>query len=263
MKLDFFKMHAQGNDYIYFDFLDKIQPSLDFSKLAQKICDRHLGIGGDGIVLILNDPENDVFMRVFNSDGSEANNCGSALSCISAYYYKKFNIKKIIINTLSGIKIGEIINIKDNKNIFVRINLGTPEFLKKGIDKINHFEGYQISVGNHHFVTFVDELSPDIVSKFGPQIEKNKLFPYGINVEFVKRISSNLIEVKVWERGSGETLACGSGACAAVFAGIQNSLLNNNVTVKVPGGNLQVEYLGKNIYLTGNVSYIFGGNIEI
>ena len=263
MKLYFFKMHAQGNDYIFFDFLDKIQPEVDFSKLAQKICDRHFGIGGDGIILILNDPENDVFMKVFNSDGSEAKNCGSALRCVSAYYYKKFNLKKIIINTLSGIKIGEIINIKDNKNIFVRINLGIPEFIKKKIDKINQFEGYRISVGNDHFVTFVDELSPDIASKYGPQIENNILFPYGTNVEFVKRISSNLIEVKVWERGSGETLACGSGAGAAVFAGIQNGLLNNNVTVKVPGGVLQVEYSRRNIYLTGNVNYIFGGNIEI
>ncbi|MCK4654192.1 MAG: diaminopimelate epimerase [Candidatus Cloacimonetes bacterium] len=260
MKLNFFKMHAQGNDYIYFDFLENKIPDIDFPKLSRKISNRHLGVGSDGIVIILEDLDSDAFMRIFNSDGSEGKMCGSALKCISSYLAKKTGKKELKINTVTGIKTGLIMNEELDE---VKINMGTPELIGREPIEIENFKGYLVQTGNKHFVTFVEKFTPDIANRYGPIIEANTDFPDGINVEFVKINSRNSIFIKIWELGSGETLACGTGACAVVYAGVKMGLLDNIINVIQPGGTVLVEYDGSDIFLTGKVNYIFSGTYEI
>lgn len=260
MKLDFFKMHAQGNDYIYFDFINKPLPKIDLSKHAIKFSKRNFSIGSDGIVLILNSKTCDCKMRMFNADGSEGKMCVSALRCISYYLSQKFGGNEVTVETLTGNKIGYI---KDKKEKLVTIDLGVPEFIQDDEITINDHAGSLISVGNPHFVIFMESLSDNIAKYQGPIIDNPAFFPDGINVEFVKKISKNEIEIKIWERGSGATLACGTGACAASFCGIKQGILSSPVIVQMPGGSVTVELKESNIFLTGKVEYIFDGTIEI
>ncbi len=260
MKLDFFKMHIQGNDYIYFDFTETKIPKIDFSKLAGNLSQRHFGIGSDGIVLILKDDDSEAFMKIFNADGSEGKMCGSALMCVSSYLGKKLAKKRLNIDTISGMRTGLILDEKFNE---VKINMGSPEIISKEPLTVENFSGYLVQIGNKHFVTFINNLSTNMAAKYGPFIENDKSFPDGINVEFVKIKSKNSIEMSVWERGSGVTLSCGSGACASVFAGIRYDLLSNTVKVKLPGGEVFVEYENGEIFLTGIVSFVFTGIVEV
>ena len=260
MKLDFFKMHAQGNDYIYFDFIDKPFPDIDFLKLAIKLSERNFSIGSDGIVLILNSKTCDEKMRMFNADGSEAKMCGSALRCVSYFLSQKFGKDEIMVETFAGNKTGVI---KNKEERLVTTDLGVPAFIQDDKIIINDLEGSLISVGNPHFVTFMKSLSDNIAKYQGPIIDNPAFFPDGINVEFVKKISKNEIEIKVWERGSGATLACGTGACAASFCGIQKGILSSPVIVQMPGGSVTVELKKSNIFLTGKVEYVFEGSVEI
>ena len=260
MKLNFFKMQAQGNDYLFFDFLHENVPQIDFPKLAQKICDRHFGVGADGIVLLLKSSENDAIMKIYNADGSQAEMCGSALRCTVAYLNSLSEKRTFSIQTKAGQRIGWLVSNEGSP--VVKADFGLPKLLNKDLLKIGNFEGLAVSIGNPHFVTFVDNLDADIAEKFGPEIEINELFPERTNIEFVKIISLNKIEIKVWERGTGETLACGTGACAAVFAGIHQKLLENSVDVIFPGGTLKVEFNGESIFLTGKVDFVFSGVYE-
>ncbi len=260
MKLDFFKMHAQGNDYIYFDLIDKPLPKINFSKLAIKLSKRNFSIGSDGIVLIFDSENCDAKMRMFNIDGSEGKMCGSALRCVSYYLSQKFGKDKITVDTLAGKKTGLI---KDNVERLVTIDLGIPEFIKDDELTINDHAGSLISVGNSHFVTFMESLSDNIAKYQGPIIDNPAFFPDGINVEFVKVINKNEIEIKVWERGSGVTLACGTGACAASFCGIKKGFLTSPIKVQMPGGSVTVELKKSNIFLTGKVEHVFDGSMEI
>ncbi len=258
MILNFFKMHTQGNDYIYFDFLNEKFPEIDIAGFSKKICNRHFGVGADGIVLILSDKDSDAFMRIFNSDGSEGKMCGSALMAVTSYLAGKTGKTKLSINTISGIKTGIM-----KKSGNVRINLGSPEFISKKKFEVENFNGCLISVGNKHFVTFIEKLSADIAVKHGPIIEAHPGLVDDINIEFVKILSKNSVEIKIWEHGSGETMACGTGACAVAFAGIESGLLSNPVEVKLPGGKVRVDYDGTDIFLTGEVTYVFSGSYKI
>ena len=260
MKLNFFKMQAQGNDYLFFDFLQENIPQIDFSKLARKICDRHFGVGADGIVLISKASQNDACMKIFNADGSQAEICGSALRCTVAYLNSLSEKKTFSIQTEAGQRIGWLVSNEESQ--IVKADFGLPKLINKNLIKIGNFEGLAVSIGNPHFVTFADNLDADIAEKFGPEIEKSKLFPERTNIEFVKIISPNKIEIKVWERGTGETLACGTGACAAVFAGVHQKLLENSVDVIFPGGTLKVEFNGESIFLIGKVDFVFSGVYE-
>ena len=260
MKLNFFKMHAQGNDYIYFDLIDKPLPKIDLSKLAIKLSKRNFSIGSDGIVLILSSETCDAKMRMFNADGSEGKMCGSALRCVSFYIAQKFGKDEVTVETLAGIKTGLI---KDKKEGLVTIDLGVPTFIQDDEITINDHAGSLVSVGNSHFVAFMESLSDNIANNQGPIIDDPAYFPDGINVEFVKIISKNDIEIKVWERGSGATLACGTGACAASFCGIKQGILSSPIKVQMPGGSVTVELTKSNIFLTGKVEYVFDGSIEI
>lgn len=260
MKLNFFKMQAQGNDYIYFDFQNIELPKLDLAELSIRLSDRYFGIGSDGIVLILDSNDCDAEMRMFNSDGSEGQMCGSALRCVSFYLYTKTGKDALKIDTLAGIKTGQII---DAENQLVRTDLGIPTFIKDEKLTINDHEGHLISVGNPHFVTFTKSLSEDLAKYQGRIIDNPVYFPDGINVEFVKIIDENTIDIKVWERGSGATLACGTGACAAGFCGIKLGKLHSPVDVRMPGGNVTVEYVDNKVFLTGSVEFVFDGTIDI
>ncbi|MDP8203890.1 MAG: diaminopimelate epimerase [Candidatus Tenebribacter mawsonii] len=260
MKLDFFKMHAQGNDYIYFDLIDKPLPNIDFSNLAIKLSKRNFGIGSDGIVLILNSNICDGRMRMFNADGSEATMCGSALRCVSFFLSQRTGKKDITVETLAGNKTGSIKNIKKR---LVTTNLGIPEFIKDEKIVINEHEGDLVSIGNPHFVTFMTSLSENIARYQGHIIDNPAYFPNGINVEFVRVINKNEIEIKVWERGSGATLACGTGAGAASFCGIKRGELSSPIKVHMPGGSVIVELKDDNIFLTGKVEHVFEGSVEV
>ncbi|MBT4333855.1 MAG: diaminopimelate epimerase [Candidatus Cloacimonetes bacterium] len=260
MKLDFFKMQAQGNDYIYFDFIDKPLPEIDLSKLAIKLSKRNFSIGSDGIVLILNSNTCDCKMRMFNADGSEGTMCGSALRCVCFFLSQQIGKSRITVETLAGNKTGLI---KNEKERLVTTDLGVPEFIKNEKIAINNHEGYLISVGNPHYVTFMTSLSENIARYQGHIIDNPAYFPEGINVEFVKVINKNEIEIKVWERGSGATLACGTGACAASFCGIKKGFLSSEIKVHMPGGSVFVELKEDNIFLTGKVDYVFDGSVEI
>ncbi len=260
MKLDFFKMHAQGNDYIYFDFINKPLPKIEISKLAVQLSNRNFGIGSDGIVLMLNSETCDAGMRMFNADGSEGKMCGSALRCVSYYLSQISGKNEVTVETLAGIKTGLI---KDKEEKLVAIDLGVPEFIQNKEIEINEHIGSLISVGNSHFVTFIKSFSENIAKYQGPIIDNPAYFPDGINVEFVKIINKNEIEIKVWERGSGATLACGTGACAAAFSGMKKGILSSPVIVQMQGGSVTVELKENNIFLTGKVEYVFEGSIEI
>jgi len=260
MKLDFFKMQAQGNDYIYFDLMDKPIPKTDFSFLAINLSTRSFGVGADGIVLILNSEICDAKMRMFNADGSEGLMCGSALRCVSYYLSQKLGKIEICVETLSGIKYGLI---KDKNKKLVTIDLGNPNFIKEEDLTINDHTGNLISIGNPHYVVFMDSLTENIAEKQGSLIDNDKNFPGGINIEFVQIINKNEIKMKVWERGSGVTLACGTGSGAATFCGIEKGLLTSPVTVQMPGGSVLAELRKTKIFLTGTVEHVFSGSIEI
>lgn len=257
MKFDFFKMQVNGNDYIFFDLLGKRNFEKKFESV-QMLCDRNFGIGGDGVVLILPDANNDALMRIFNADGSEAKMCGSALSSVTLYLSEKLKKIKTKINTLSGEKIGFVFSDQS-----IKINMGVPTLLSAEQTELETFWGNLVQIGNHHFVTFMKELDSNIANNYGPKIENHPSFPDGINVEFVRIKNKKEIEMKIWERGSGATLSCGTGACAAVFAGIQKKKLANKVTVKMPGGNVKVEYNDSHIFLVTHPQTVFSGKIEL
>ncbi len=267
MKLPFVKMHSQGNDYIYLDFLDGKVPQIDFAKLAIKLSDRHFGIGGDGIVLILPDQEGDAYMRIFNLDGSEAESCGSALRAVIAYLFMKTKQTIVHINTHSGLKKGNV--TVPSPNPVITVNMGMPGKLSGFADSpyipILTYKGYPVNMGNPHLVIFSPYLSHHDLMEYGPKIERHSLFPQGINVEFACVNSYSHIDILIWERGSGPTLACGTGACAAVYAGFMANLLSDSVEVKMPGGKVKIDYdqRSNQIYLTGEVDFVFEGKIEI
>lgn len=282
MEIKFVKMHGAGNDYIYIDCIKNSIAIEDISTLSIKLSDRHFGIGADGIVLILPSEIADFKMRMFNSDGSEGNMCGNAVRCIAKYVYDKAYIKDkhIKIETLSGIKDLWITETK-GKVSEVEVDMGKPILAPKLIPAISTKEIilnekmiidhtlYNItclSMGNPHCVVFVDDLENLDINKIGPMFENNIRFPNRINTEFIKILSNNEISMRVWERGSGETLSCGTGSCAAVGACILNEYCNydSDILVHLIGGMFTVNYRKDgNVFLKGPVEFVFEGKVEI
>jgi len=253
-------MHAQGNDYIYFDFTKIDSPNLNYSKLACQLSERHFGIGADGIVLIENHPGFDGKMKIFNADGSEGKMCGSALRCVTSYLFEQTGKNVLKIETASGNKTCYVLNETGNE---IKVNLGSPFLMQEKPLMIDDFSGYLVNIGNEHFVTFVKDLPLNIAQAGGPSIENSSFFPDGVNVDFAKIRSSREVELRFWERGSGATLACGTGAGAAIFAGIKLGYLETKVEVIAPGGHVVVEFDGKDIFLSGKVSFVNNGSVEI
>lgn len=282
--MEFTKMHGAGNDYIYFSCLSENHESIENpGQLSTRLSDRHFSIGGDGIVLICPSNVADVKMRMFNADGSEGKMCGNAIRCVAKYIYDRDIIAKerIDVETLSGIKHIQVF-VEAGKVTSAKVDMGKATGL--GADEITVPEGHRnflknfplqvfdktweittVSMGNPHCVVFLPEVAGLDLPKIGPGFEKNPIFPQQINTEFVRVISPEEIEMRVWERGSGETLACGTGACAAVVAAIFNGYCNKNtdVTVNLLGGKLTIRVTDETVYMTGNAVEVFSGEIEV
>ena len=284
MLTKFTKMHGLGNDYIYFDCIDNPNLIAHPEKVAPGLSDRHFGIGGDGIVLILKaDIEGASYrMRMFNADGSEAEMCGNAIRCVAKYLCDENYVTsdEVDIQTGAGIKHIDISRDSNKKFESACVDMGTPElnglFIPVNIDKeqvinesiaLSNGKEYNftaVSMGNPHAVIFVDEINDEHVLKDGPLAEIHDLFPNKINVEFVKIISPTEVEMRVWERGAGETLACGTGASAVAVACVLNKLTARKVTVHLLGGDLGIEW-GDNdhVYMTGPATTAYEGMVEI
>lgn len=277
--MEFTKMEGLGNDYIYFNCLDNEIESPE--KLAIKLSDRHFGVGGDGIILIMRSDKADFRMRMFNADGSEGQMCGNASRCIGKYVYEKGLTTKeeITLETLAGIKYLKL-RLKDKKVISVEVNMGKAILESKNIPVLSNNEkvinekvyiaskDYNItcvSMGNPHCIVFLDKIDDLDLEKIGPAFENDKMFPERINTEFIEVVDKTTIKMRVWERGSGETMACGTGACAASVAAVLNDYceIGKEITVKLLGGDLKINYLPDGtVYMTGPCKFVFEGRIE-
>lgn len=273
-------MHGIGNDYIFFDCFSSEVP--DPKSVALRFSDRRFGIGADGVILILPSAVADGEMRMYNSDGSEGKMCGNGIRCVGKFLYdngRVGNRKNIAINTLSGIKRLELYTGQNGKVERVKVDMGKaifdPEYIpvklpgEKIVNRKVDISGRSffitcLSMGNPHCVIFTDPQEADVEGT-GALIERSEIFPEGSNVEFVKPTSENSLEMRVWERGSGETYACGTGACASVAAGVENGCLkkDEDVTVRLKGGELTVRYTDESVFLTGNCEYVYRGEIDI
>lgn len=269
-------MQGLGNDYIYID-ATKIRIK-NPSMLAKYMSDRHFGVGADGLILILPSSKADFLMRMFNADGSEAEMCGNGIRCVAKFVYDKcLTDKKIItVDTKAGIKTLTL-NVVGKYVDTVKVDMGIPKYESECIPVISNtkiaknlkieildkiFDVTCVSMGNPHTVIFVDDVDSFDVKKYGELIEKNEMFPQRTNVEFVEIKDNSNIKMRVWERGTGETLACGTGACASVVACVLNRLTSCNVKVQLLGGNLDILYNDNNhVYMTGPAKTVFEGKL--
>ena len=280
MKLKFTKMHGCGNDYIYFNCFE--QEVADPEALSIRLSDRHFGIGGDGIVLICPSDVADAKMRMFNADCSEGKMCGNATSCIGMYMYEHGLISKpeMTLETLSGIKILKMTE-EDGKITSVRVDMGkailkpseiptkytgdTAVSVPLTVDGTDYAVTC-VSMGNPHCIVFVDQdVNTLDLPKIGPSFENHEMFPERINTEFIRVIDDHTLQMRVWERGSGETLACGTGACAAAVASVLNGYCpkGEDITIHLIGGDLKIRYTDEAVYLTGPATTVFEGSIEL
>jgi diaminopimelate epimerase len=270
-------MHGLGNDFILIDGRETKLDDFDLKKLAIDMCDRHYGIGADGLLIAWPSTVAEVRMQIFNPDGSEAEMCGNGIRCFARYIYETAKQKKdvISIETKAGIRVPAI--MKENDQISgVEVDMGEPRLKRSEIPMLGEEQEHVIneeimlshkacratcvSMGNPHCVIFVKSFKDIDFLRDGPAIETAEKFPEGTNVEFARIQSQNEVEVKVWERGAGETLACGTGACAVVVAGVLNGLLNRKTTVNLPGGPLEIEWEEDNhVCMRGPAETIFKG----
>ncbi|MDR1136172.1 MAG: diaminopimelate epimerase [Clostridiales Family XIII bacterium] len=281
MRIEFTKMHGAGNDYIYINTWE--HEINDPEKLAVVLSDRHYGIGGDGIVLIMRGetPGADARMRIFNTDGSEGAMCGNGIRCTAKYLFDNKMVPKtnMTIDTMSGRR--EILLYTQNGQASsARVDMGRAELrpsmipvklsgdsvIARGLD-VNGVEHKItcVSMGNPHAVVFVEEPDALDLAKIGPMFEMNEIFPNRVNTEFVKVADKNTLKMRVWERGSGETLACGTGMCAAAVAAALNGCCEKGGDIKViaPGGELIINYTDERVYMTGNCVKVFDGVIDV
>ncbi len=276
----FTKMHGIGNDYIYVDCL--AQTVKDPGEVAKFVSDRHFGIGGDGLVLISPSQTADFEMRMYNADGSQGEMCGNAIRCVAKYAYDRGLTEKtrISIDTLAGTKYLELA-VEGGKVARVKVNMGAPELAAEKIPVVADGERavdvpievsgktYRmtcVSMGNPHCVVFLDEDVRQFgLAGVGPSFENHPRFPKRINTEFVNVIDRHTLRMRVWERGSGETLACGTGACASVVAAIVNGKVEKEATVRLLGGELSISWEGGDapVYMTGPAATVFDGEIEL
>lgn len=277
--MKFTKMQGLGNDYVYVNcFEEKIENP---PAVARYVSDRHFGIGSDGLIMINPSEVADFEMEMYNADGSRGEMCGNGIRCVAKYVYDYGLTDKtqISVETLGGIKYLDL-TVKDGKVVLVKVDMGKPELKsdlipiisenEKVIDEpievdgqVYHMTG--VSMGNPHTVIYVDDVKNLDLEKIGPKFENHERFPKRINTEFVHCIDRNTVEMRVWERGSGETLACGTGACAVAVASILNNLTDTRVTVKLLGGDLLIEWdREKNhVFMTGPAKVVFDGVIDI
>lgn len=275
--IKFTKMHGLGNDYVYIDCIN--QSIENESELAKFVSDRHFGIGSDGLICICKSSLADFKMKMFNQDGSEAEMCGNGIRCVGKFVFDKglTNNKIITIETLAGIKT-LVLNVQDGKVKTVEVDMGEPileaekipviskEDIVKNLElKVEErkFKFTCVSMGNPHAITVVENTSEFDVEKYGKILEIDKVFPKRTNVEFVQILNEDTIIMRVWERGSGETLACGTGACATAVACNLNGLTKREVDIKLLGGTLHIKWNenDNHVYMTGEATTVFEGEL--
>ncbi|OFX13799.1 MAG: diaminopimelate epimerase [Armatimonadetes bacterium RBG_16_58_9] len=272
----FVKMHGAGNDFVVIDGAKEPVPDDHISNVARNACDRHLGVGADGIILVLPSRVANFRMRMFNPDGSEAEMCGNGIRCFAKYVFdRKMHTDPILtVETLGGVKTLKL-NTSGGKVQTARVDMGEPKLLRSEIPMKGgntqvvgetlkaagkKLEITCVSMGNPHCVTFVDNVDNYSVEKIGPEVENHPSFPRRTNVEFVEIVSRDELRMRVWERGAGETLACGTGACASAVAAMLNDKVSRKVTVHLLGGDLFIEWMGDNrVFMTGPVEEVFDG----
>jgi diaminopimelate epimerase len=273
--MQFWKMHGLGNDYIIIDNRDEKITEKEAVQMAKTLCNRRFSIGADGLLLVAGSKVADAKMRIFNSDGSEAEMCGNGIRCFAKYCYENAIAKKteITVETLSGIK-HVWLTLKDKEVSTVKVDMGAPNWQRSSLPMtgkgtcINEdlevdsetFKVTCLSLGNPHCVIFVECIDCFPVQEIGEKIENHKVFPKRTNVGFVEVLNRKELNVRVWERGCGETLACGTGTCAAVAASNKLGLVGNKVIVHVLGGDLQVE-VADTIFLIGGAEKVFEGTL--
>lgn len=277
--MKFTKMHGAGNDYIYVNCFE--ETLADPGKIAKYVSDRHFGIGSDGLVLIMPSLKADFRMRMFNSDGSEAEMCGNAIRCVGKYVYDRGMTakKEISIETLAGIKY-LVLNTIDGKVETARVDMGEPILTPKDIpvnsDKDlfisepvrvldREFRVTCVSMGNPHAISYVEDTDVFDLFKYGPVMETHPLYPKKVNAEFVQVVSRTVLKMRVWERGAGETLACGTGACAVLVASVLNNVSDRKAKIILLGGELTIEWDEKtnHVFMTGPATEVFTGEINI
>lgn len=280
MTIKFTKMHGCGNDYVYINCFDyHIE---DPNTLSQFVSDRHFGIGSDGLVLIMPSETCDFRMRMFNADGSEAQMCGNASRCIAKYVYDHHltNKKEFTLETLAGVKILKVFTGSDDKVEKVTVNMGEPILKPSEVPVVSKMEDVSldepivvlgkeermtcVSMGNPHAVYFVDDVEGLDLEKIGPAYENHEVFPARVNTEFVHVYDRNHARMRVWERGSGETWACGTGACATLVACVLNGKTDRRITLDLNGGSLELEWdeATNCVFKTGPATEVFEGVFE-
>ena len=280
-KLRFTKMHGISNDYVYISTFD--QQVDDPEALSIRLSDRRTGIGGDGIILVCPSDVADAKMRIFNADGSEGKMCGNGVRCVGKFIYDKAIVPAdktvVTVETLSGIKTLHL-TVEDGKALSAKVDMEAAILRPADIPVI--FDGASmvdapldvdgktwnvtaVSMGNPHCVTFVDDVDGLELEKIGPRFENHPAFPDRVNTEFVKIIDDHTIQMRVWERGSGETWACGTGACAAAVASCENGFCKKgeDITVRLRGGDLVINYSDETVFMTGPAETVFEGEVEV
>ena len=277
----FTKMQGCGNDYVYVDGAKEIIPLEDKPQVVQRLSDRHFGIGGDGVIFINPAEEADFEMEMYNADGTRSEMCGNGIRCVAKFVYDKGLTDKTSLSIVSCGKIKYIdLTVEEGKVSLVKVNMGAP-ILKaeevpvisqneQVIDEVLVVEGKEykmtcVSMGNPHAIVFMDNVADLEIEKIGPYFENHERFPNRTNTEFIRIIDEHTVEMRVWERGTGETLACGTGACATVVACVLNGFTKEEVTVKLLGGDLQIKWDREEnlVYMTGPAEIVFEGEVQI
>ena len=283
MELEFTKMEGLGNDFVIIDDRETaIESIISYPDLAVKLCDRHFGVGADGIILILPSRDHDFTFRIFNSDGSSAQMCGNGMRCVARYVYEKQIVsrKTMQVDTLAGTVVPQVMVDEDNTVTSVRVDMGEPVLVCEKIpfqsetetavdlpltvgDAI--FQITAVSMGNPHAVTFVDDVDAVDIKTIGPKIETHDRFPEKTNVEFIEVVSPTELKMKVWERGAGITLACGTGACASLVAAHLTGRADTRAVIHLDGGDLQVfwDKQTNHLFKEGPANYAFTGTVTL
>ena len=277
--MKFTKMHGIGNDYVYVNCFE--ESVINKEETARLISDRHFGIGSDGLILINPSNHADFEMEMYNSDGSRAEMCGNGIRCVGKYVYdhKMTDKRSISVETLAGIKYLDF-EIENDKVVTIKVNMGAPILEPKQIPVqstkypviketicVDEKEYLMtcVSMGNPHAIIYMEDVKGLEIEQLGPKFENHPVFPKRTNTEFVRVIDRKTVEMRVWERGAGETLACGTGACATAVACILNGLTEDRITVKLLGGDLEIYWNREEniVYMTGTATTVFDGEISI
>ncbi|HWP96201.1 MAG TPA: diaminopimelate epimerase [Syntrophomonadaceae bacterium] len=277
--MDFVKMQGAGNDFII-TWIESWEEADHLQTYAQWLCHRNFGIGADGLITIGPDPEMDVFMRIFNADGSEPEMCGNGIRCVARYAYQlgMTHGKRLSVHTLAGPRYPEII-LEDERFFQVKVDMGEPVLERAHIPmdgegpvvgvQVNipqqSLMGTAVSMGNPHFVVFVDDVNQIPVSEWGPLLERHAFFPARTNVEFVQVLDEGEMIMRVWERGAGITLACGTGACASLVACVLNHRCGRTAVVHLLGGDLHIHWNEEDnhVYMSGPAEEVFSGQVDL